>query len=63
MVMKFHGEYQMKLKIEVVVEAENLAEAQQKVKQLCVTVDDEDGVMPLSWDVEPEAIYLFEGAE
>ena len=61
--MKFHGEYHVTLKIGVVVEAESLEAAEMAVKELQISVDDEDDVLAREWDVEPISVSLFEGAQ
>ena len=61
--MKFHGEYIVKVKIGVRVDADTLEAAQQAVRDLSITVDDTDDASAWEWEVEPEAVCLFEGEE
>ena len=61
--MKFHGEYIVKVKIGVRVDSDTLEGAQQAVRDLSIMVDDTDDASAWGWEVDPEAVYLFEGDE
>ena len=61
--MKFHGEYIVKIRVGVRIDADSLEDAQSLVKELSFDVDDTDCVEAHEWDVEPEAVYLFHGDE
>ena len=61
--MKFHGEYNVRLSVEVVIDADTLETAQKAVKSMHFDVNDCGDVIVRGWDSTPESVYLFEGEE
>lgn len=59
----FHGEVQTLVKVEVSIRAEDLADAQAKLKDLDFDVSPSDDVHVKGWKTEPQRCDLANGIE